>query len=348
LENLAAKYRPKTLEDMTEQSIVVDIINNICNAPELTHRNFLFIGPAGCGKTSISKIIARKLNGGSLDSDGNLIEIDAASHNGVDSMREIVKQARIYPVGAKYKIIVVDECHALSQAAWQVALLTIEEQPAMSVFCWCTTNPEKIPATILSRVQTFQLSKISLNGINNRLKYIIEQENKEGRNITYDDDAILYLSKLAQGGMRNGITLLDKALSFDNHITIQTLEKSLGLPSYDDYFELLNAIAKKDNQKIIEIINTTYNSGVNFVKWFDNFFSFITNIVKFIYLQDINQTMIPGIYQDKIAKYGTAHSALCLKLSNKLVKMNQELKTTQYLQELAISYLCTPPAPKKG
>lgn len=239
-------------------------------------------------------------------------------------------------------------CHALSSASWQAALLTIESQPAMSVFIWCTTNPEKIPATILSRVQTFQLSKISLEGIHNRLKYIIEHENAEGRGITYDDDAVLYIAKLANGGMRDAITQLDKALSFSTDVTIESLQKSLGLPNYDDYFDLLNAVARKDNEKIVSVINAVYNSGTNFTKWFDGFFSFVTNIVKFIYLQDINQTMIPSIYQDKIAKYGTAHSALCLKLANKLVKMNQELKTTQYLQEIAISYLCTPPASKKG
>ena len=346
MENLASKYRPKTLDDVCEQKVVVDIVNNICNEPNITHRNFLFIGPAGCGKTTMSKIIARKINGGTVG-DGNLIEIDAASHSGVDAMREIVNQARTYPIGAKYKVFIIDECHAISPAAWQAALLTIESQPAMSVFIWCTTNPEKIPATILSRVQTFQLSKISLEGIYNRLKYIIEQENKEGRNITYDDDAILFIAKMAGGGMRDAITSLDKALSFSTNITIESLERSLGLPNYDDYFSLLNALAKKDNQKIVEIINSVYNSGVNFVRWFDGFFSFITNIVKYIYLQDINQTMIPGTYQDKISGYGVAHSALCLKLSNKLVKMNQELRTTQYLQELAISYLCTPPATKK-
>lgn len=502
MENLAAKYRPKTLDDVTEQSVIMSMVKNICESKEITNRNFLFIGPAGCGKaqelnapvlttsgfkrmgdihigdevvthrgnvgkvsgifpqgkrpiyeirlsddatirvadnhlnlvtwrdiddqdieevvttdkliydcyhdgnayripvaqidewlvklgltdsrrnskrrtiseiryvgeeecqciyidhpdhtyvshdfipthnTTTARIIANEIN----EHKGEPIEIDAASHSGVDSMRSIMAQARTYPVGSKYKVFIIDEVHALSPAAWASALLTIEEQPAMSVFCWCTTNPEKIPATILSRVQTFQLSKISLEGIYNRLKYIIEQENKEGRNITYDDDAILYIAKLAQGGMRSGISLLDKALSFDTHITIQALEQSLGLPNYDDYFELLNAIAKKDNSKIVEIINNVYNSGVNFVKWFDGFFSFITNIVKYIYLQDIQQTMIPGIYQDKISKYGIAHAALCLKLSNKLVKMNQELKTTQYLQELAISYLCSVPAVQK-
>ena len=159
-----------------------------------------------------------------------------------------------------------------SSAAWQSALLTIESQPAMSVFCWCTTNPEKIPATILSRVQTFQLSKISLDGIYNRLRYIIDEENKTGRGITFDEDAVMMIAKMAQGGMRDGITSLDQCLAYSNNITIETVISALDLPNYDDYFELLNAIAKKDNGKIVEMINTVYNSGVNFVKWFEGFF----------------------------------------------------------------------------
>ena len=348
MQNLAQKYRPTQLDQVIGQDVIVNMIDNMCKSKELTHRNFLFIGFAGCGKTTLAKIIARRLNEGSTNLEGNVIEIDAASHSGVDSMREIVSQARSYPVGAKYKVFIIDECHSLSSAAWQAALLTIESQPAKSVFCWCTTNPEKIPNTILSRVQTFQLSKISLANITARLKYIVEQENKEGRNIVYSEDAIAYIAKLANGGMRDAITNLDQCLSYSTDITIQNLQQALGLPKYDDFFELLNAIAKKDNAKIVRIVNDVYNSGVNFTKWFDEFFSFVTNIVKFIYLKDINQTMIPSIYQDKISGYGVQHSALCLKLSNKLAKMNQELKTTQYLQELAISYLCTPPVVKKA
>ncbi len=342
-ENLASRYRPHTFQDVVEQSVVIDIVKNIVTSGTLSSRNFLFIGPSGVGKTTTCRIIASALG----VSNSELIELDGASHGGVDSIREIIAQARMYPVGSPYKAIIIDECHAISQNSWATLLKTLEEQPAKTIFMLATTNPEKIPPTIISRVQTFQLSKISLNGIFNRLKYIIEQENALGRNITYTDDAILYISKMAKGGMRDAITTCEKAIAFSNDLTIENLQKALGLPKYDDYFDLLNAIAKKDNAKIVEIINTVYNSGVNFTKWFDEFFSFITNIVKYIYLQDINQTMIPSIYQDKIRGYGTAHSALCLKLSNKLAKMNQELKTTQYLQEVAISYLCSVPTAKK-
>ena len=273
-------------------------------------------------------------------------ENDAASHSGVNDARELVEQAQTYPVGCKYKVFIVDESHALSSAAWQVMLKCLESSPARSVFVFATTNPEKIPATILSRVQTFQLSKISLKGIQDRLVYVLEQEKAEGRQLSYDVNAVNYIAKLAQGGMRDALTNLDKCLAYSSDVTMENVEKALNLPNYDDYFKLLNFIAKKDNSGIVSVINDVYDSGVNFIKWFDGFMAFISNIIKYIYIQDITATMIPEHYKDKIAGYGAAHAALCLKLSNKLVKLNQELRTTQYLQELAITYLCTQPAVK--
>ena len=105
---------------------------------------------------------------------------------------------------------------------------------------------------------------------------------------------------------------------------------------------LLSAIAKRDNETITQVVDEVYNSGVNFVKWFENFHSFVINIVKYIFLQDINKTMIPAHYADKISKYSTAHSNICLKLANTLIKLNQELKSTNYQQEIALTYLCSP------
>lgn len=333
---LANKYRPKTFSDVVEQELITNILSNICNF-ELSNRNFLLIGPAGTGKTTLARIIGNTLNHGECEP----IEIDAASNSGVDAMREIVREAKSYPITGKYKQIIIDECHALSSAAWQSLLKVLEESPARTVFVFCTTNPEKIPNTILSRVQVFQLSKISLNGIFSRLKYVIDTEVLNGNEITYTDDGLLFVAKLANGGMRDALTLLDKVLIYSHDITSEAVTKALNLPNYDDYFDLLTAISKKDNEKITSIIHEVYNSGVNFIRWFENFHAFIINIVKYIFLQDINKTMIPAYYQDKIAKYGTAHSAICLRLSDKLLKMNQELRTTNYQQEMALAYLCT-------
>lgn len=337
--SLATKYRPKTFDEMTEQTLVVDIVQKMCEDTELSNRNFLFIGPAGTGKTTISRIIANKLN----DNIGEPIEIDAASNSGVEQVRGLVKEAQQYPVVGKYKVFIIDECHALSNTAWQALLKVLEECPARTVMLFCTTNPEKIPATILSRVQTFQLSKISLQGISSRLKYVIDSEIKEGKKITYEESAINFIAKLANGGMRDSLTLLDKALTYSNEITLKNMEIALNLPNYDDYFSLLQAYASKNNTEVASIIDSVYNSGVNFIKWFEGFHSFIINVVKYIFLQDIEATLIPSHYKDKISKYGTAHSVICLKLANKLLNMNNELKSTQYLQEVALTYLCQIP-----
>lgn len=340
--NLAAKYRPRTFDDISEQSLVINMVKNLVSDPNMTVRNFLFTGPAGTGKTTTARIIANVINEGH----GEPIEIDAASHSGVEAIRDIITQARTYPVGSKWKVFIIDECHSISNAGWQVFLKTLEEGPARSIFLLATTNPEKIPATILSRVQTFQLSKISLDGIVNRLKYIVEHENSEGAGIEYDEDAIVYIAKMSNGGMRDAITLLEKAIAYDKHITSKSLVEALGLPNYDDFFELLSSYASHKNDKIAALVDRVYNSGVNYVKWMTEFHAFVINIVKYILLQDITKTTIPSHYGEKISKYGPAHLAICLKLANKLLKMNQDLKSTQYLQEVTLTYLCSTPAKK--
>jgi len=341
--SLANKYRPKDFSEMVSQTTVVDIVRKMCESDQLSNRNFLFTGPAGTGKTSISKLIAKSLNGNT----NNVIEVDAASHSGVDDIRELIREASQFPIGSKYKILIIDECHSLSQQAWQALLLTLETQVGSACWLFCTTNPEKIPATIISRVQTFKLSKISTENIQKRLKYILDTEISEGREITYTDEALSYLARLANGGLRDAITLLDKCLAFDNNVTSELLEKALDLPNYDDYFNLLNALVRKDNAGITNTIDQVYNSGTNFVKWFEGFHSFLCNIVKYVMLKDISRTMIPYHYQDKIQKYNEQHAFICLKLANLVMTMNKELKVTQYQTETAMTYLCVPAVPKK-
>ena len=342
--NLSNKYRPHDFSDFTEQTLVLDMIQKFCKDPELENRNFLLIGPAGTGKTSTARAMARLLN----DDTYEPIELDAASNGNVESIMQIIEQARTYPVGYKYKVIIIDEVHAISSQGFQKFLKTLEESPAKTCFILCTTNPEKIPATILSRVQTFQLSKISVEGITNRLKYIIECENAEGRNITYTDDAVSYIAKCANGGMRDACTLLDRALAYSENITSEGLMTALNLPNYDDYFALLAFYAKHDNEGVTKIIHKVYNSGVNFVKWFEGFHSFVINVMKYIFIQDINATMIPSHYVDRVSKYGPKQSIVCMKLASKLLQLIADLKTTSYLQEVALTYLCVSVQKKDG
>lgn len=335
------RYHPRQNSPLRNIVSIKYVGEEECQCIMIDHDDHTYIsdGFIPTHNTTTARCIGSLLNEGV----GEPIEVDAASHNGVDSVREIIQQAQTYPVGMKYKIFILDEVHSFSQAAWQMLLKTLEESPAKSVFLMCTTNPEKIPATITSRVQTFQLSKISLEGITNRIKYVLDCEKAEGRDITYEDSAISYIAKLANGGMRDALSLTDKALAYSTHITSEGLIEALSLPQYDDYFALLSAYAKHDNANVAKIIHTVYNSGVNFVKWFEGFHSFVINVVKYIFMQDIEATMIPAHYVEKVSNYGPKHSVICLKLANKLLKLNADLKTTQYLQEVALTYLCTIP-----
>ena len=342
-QSLANRYRPSDFDSVVGQGIVVDIVRKMCESGELSNRNFLFTGPAGCGKTSLGRLIAKSLNG-SLE---NVIEIDAASHSSVDDAREIVQQASQFPIGTKYKIFLIDEIHAVSASFWAAMLKCLEEQTGSTIFIMCTTNPEKIPATIISRVQSFKLSKISTANITKRLKFIMDSEIKEGRELTYTDEALSYIARLSGGGLRDAITSLDKCLAFGNDVTTELVEKALDLPNYDDYFNLLNGLVRKNNAEITTTIDSVYNSGTNFIKWFEGFHSFLCNIVKYVFLKDISRTMIPPHYAEKLAKYNEQHAFICLKLANVIMTMNKDLKTTQYQLETAMTYLCVPASPKK-
>ena len=338
-------WHPRMFEPMRNITNIEYVGDEECQCIMIDHPEHTYIsdGFIPTHNTTLARIMANTINDGNMT---NYLEIDAATHGNVDSIRELMELAKTYPMGSKYRVIVLDEVHSVSSGAcWAAMLKTLESDTGNTIFIFATTNPEKIPDTILSRVQTFQLSKISLDGIYKRLKYVLDQEKAEGADISYTDDAVYFIAKLANGGMRDALTLTDKALAYDKHITSESLVTALNLPNYDDFFTLLSAYAKHDNPAIVELVDKVYNSGVNFVKWFENFHAFIMNIVKYIFTQDINSTMIPIQYQDRISKYSVKQSAICLSLSNKIVSLLSELSTTTHLQEMALTYLCSIPKP---
>ena len=195
MESLAVKYRPKKLEDISGQSSTTHILLRQVELGQFKNC-YLFYGPSGCGKTSVSRIVANLINKGV----GEPIEIDGASNSGVENVRNIIKSAQERSIEGTYKIYIIDEVHALSNAAWQAFLKCIEEPPQYTIFIFCTTDIQKVPATILNRVQVFKLNKISTKDIEKRIKYICKQDN-----ITNKEQSINCIAKLENGGNRDAI-----------------------------------------------------------------------------------------------------------------------------------------------
>ena len=184
--------------------------------------------------TTNARIFANEIN----NFQGRVIEIDAASHNGVDDARHIIEEAKTQSLDSEYKVILLDECHMMTVQAWNALLKLLEEPPKKTIFLACTTDPQKIPPAVLSRLQRYNFQRISLNGIINRLKYIIESENAEGVNevITFEDSALEYIAKRADGGMRDAITLLENAIGDNNNLTLDNVLSALGSAKYDTMF----------------------------------------------------------------------------------------------------------------
>lgn len=283
--SLAVKYRPKKFEDVVGQSATVKILQNQLQNKE-TKQAYLFIGSAGCGKTTCARIFANELNKGI----GSPIELDAASHNSVDDIRELTKQAQMQSIAGEYKVFILDELHMLSGGAWAALLKLIEEPPAKTVFIGCTTNPEKIPKTILSRCQRFDFRRMQNDEIEDRLEYIVRQEYTDS---TFDAESLEFIAKQANGGMRDAITLLDKCLSYSPDLVISNVVKALGAVNYQTYIELFTHLYYNDNDKAIELIEKVYADGVDIKQFIDDFCWFVTDILKYRLTKSFDYLSIP-------------------------------------------------------
>lgn len=271
---LYRKYRPSNFASVVGQEVVVDILKNSILNNKVSHA-YLFTGPRGTGKTSIAKILAHAVNCLNFNgdicgecevcknleiNDSDIIEIDAASNNGVDEIRTLRDNVKLLPSFCKYKIYIIDEVHMLSTGAFNALLKTLEEPPSHVIFILATTEPNKIPLTILSRCQRFDFNKISNEKLVSRLLYIATQEGK-----IVDKSILEYIAEISDGGLRDAINLLDQVISLPQEsVTLEEIDRLSGRISQNTLFELLNAISTGNYVSILNISDVIYGEGKNY------------------------------------------------------------------------------------
>ena len=286
---LYRKYRPVDFNSVYGQEEVVTVLKNAIISGKISHA-YLFCGPRGTGKTTIAKIIARLVNCDNLI-DGNpcgkcynclnylnsndIVEIDAASNNGVDEIRELRDKINLVPSNAKYKVYIIDEVHMLTTQAFNALLKTLEEPPSHVIFILATTEPHKIPLTIASRCQKFRFSKIDDEKIVARLSEICKLEN-----ISIDNDSLFEIARLSDGGMRDAINFLDQLVAYSSDdIKIDDVYKVNGSVSYAELFNLLTYIINNDKVKIIEFIDDLNASGKDINKFLEELLIFLKDVI---------------------------------------------------------------------
>ena len=321
-QTLAVKYRPHSFESVIEQDSIKIILQQQLESGEFKNA-YLFVGGAGTGKTTTARIFANEINEGK----GNPIELDAASNSSVDDVRNIIQQAKTKSLDSEYKVFIIDECHSLSNTAWQAFLKLIEEPPAKSIFIFCTTNPEKIPKTILSRVQRFDFRRISQSGIVERLDYILENERDDED--AHDLAALEYIAKLADGGMRDAITLMDKCLAYSSELTIENIVKALGVADYDMMCKLTMNYIVDNAATIIELVEQIHSSGIDLKQFIRQYINFVLDIKKYIILQDFTYLQLPQVEQITTLLKDIVNNEefeVVDSLLDKLLKLNTDIK----------------------
>lgn len=316
--SLSVKYRPTKFNDVSSQTSIIRILSRQIDTN--TFKNaYLFCGSSGCGKTTIARIFANEIN----KYQGNPIEIDAASNNGVDNVKQIIKSASERSLDSEYKIYIIDECHALTSQAWQAFLKCIEEPPKYTVFIFCTTEKNKVPDTIKNRCQVFNFNRIPSELIKLRLEYICKQEGF----LNYED-ACDYISRICKNQMRDGISLLEQCTAYDINLNIENVLKVLGSYSYSVYFKLINSLIDGNLNSIVNIINTIYNDGIDLKLFVDQFLSFILDISKYIICNNLTVTKFPNNQLAEIKKATNFENPLQYYqyIMNKLMTLKNDIK----------------------
>lgn len=356
---LYRKWRPATFDDVCGQEHITEILKYETAENRISHA-YLFCGPRGTGKTSCAKILAKAINCLSpingnpcgecaacraIDSESatDVLEMDAASNNGVDAVRAIRDEVAYTPSGLKYRVYIVDEVHMLSISAFNALLKTLEEPPAHVVFILATTELQKLPATIISRCQRFDFRRIATDAIVGRLRYIAEQEK-----ISLTEGAARILAKHAAGGMRDAISLLDLCSSGGETLDEAYVTASLGINSTESLHALVRAIHARDYEQIFEFIRTVAASSVDLaVSWRDLLSLYRDMLV-------VKSAKHPALYLDateaetkqiaELAALFTSEELLChlRLLDDALVQMQRDGSTKQMIAEMTLIRLCDP------
>ncbi len=312
------KYRPQYLSDIVGQDVIVKILKNEINNNQITHA-YLFTGPRGTGKTSIAKILAKTVNCSNLinvepcnkcvnctqiitNQSVDIIEIDAASNNGVDEIRELRSKVSLVPSIGKYKIYIIDEVHMLTTGAFNALLKTLEEPPAHVIFILATTESHKIPTTIVSRCQKFDFKRISEEHIVKRLEFICKEEQ-----INIEKSALNEIARLSAGGLRDAIGILEQVFSYSsNKITISDVHDVNGTLPQQELKQIIKYILDEDIENIFNKINEYDNRGKNLFKLLEEIILFLKNIIIYQKTSNfINENISQEIYGEVASKIST-------------------------------------------
>jgi DNA polymerase-3 subunit gamma/tau len=290
-------YRPQTFDEVVGQKYILQTIKNAINNDKIAHA-YLFSGPRGTGKTTLAKLLAKGVNCTSdkirpcnecdncksiaLGNNPDVIEIDAASNNGVEEIRDIIDKVKYAPISGKFKIYIIDEVHMLSTGAFNALLKTLEEPPAHIIFVLATTEIHKVLPTIISRCQRFDFNKVSQSDIKLRIKEILEKEN-----ISYNNEVVSLIAELADGGVRDALGILDQTIAYaGNNLTSEHVRDIYGVLSTAEILQLIETILQQDTKAIIMKINEYDLQGVDLVKLTYGMLNVVKEIILFNHHHD--------------------------------------------------------------
>ncbi|MBE6144621.1 MAG: DNA polymerase III subunit gamma/tau [Firmicutes bacterium] len=352
---LYRKYRPLTFDEVVGQDVIIRTLKNAVLNKKISHA-YLFTGPRGTGKTTIAKILAKTINCLNLNDmtpcnncvsctqinqkqSTDIVEIDAASNNGVDEIREIRNKVNLVPSISKYKVYIIDEVHMLTTGAFNALLKTLEEPPSHIIFILATTEPHKIPATILSRCQRFDFKRISSNKLVERLEFISKQEK-----IDIDKQALFEISRISEGGMRDAISMLDQVLSYsEGMVTLEDVHEVNGTLSQKDLGEFIENIFDKNILEVLKLIDKYNDLGKNIIKLSEEIIQLLKNILLYKTVPNyFDDKELEALYERLGNNTKVEHLInLIDEFNNSLPKLKQSNDPKLILELLVIKYIST-------